>query len=59
MRTPVVASVLALALAGGTTRAGEPDGGAGVRFQEVPFERALAEAAEGKKPVFVYFTLDG
>ena len=35
----------------------EPE--AGVRFSDVPFERALETAREAKKPVFVYFTLDG
>jgi hypothetical protein len=53
------AAALLVAIAAGTAGGGEPEAPAGVRFVDVPFERALAEAAEAKKPVFVYFTLDG
>jgi hypothetical protein len=61
MRTSARAAIAAAAaVAGlsGAALAGDEPGG-GVRFSDAPFERALAAAKEAKKPVFVYFTLDG
>jgi hypothetical protein len=59
MRVPLSTAMAAAVLcAGRAARAGD-EPAKGVRFVDLPFERALETAREAKKPVFVYFTLDG